>query len=155
MKRNNRTGPRLFFIEFLIVLFFFLIISTVCLRLFAHAHMITQRADALSHAQTSAASVAAAVESIVNSTDGNINILEAAAPLLSGADLISDGLMIPYDRDFQPCAVQDAYYMLTASVDTSDQKVFLNISVDDYYHESIYELSAAFYSPLTRKEALQ
>lgn len=62
MKRNSRTGSRLFFIEFLIVLFFFLIISTVCLKLFARAHSITQYSEALSHAQTAAASVAAVIE---------------------------------------------------------------------------------------------
>ena len=33
MKRNDRAGSHLFFIEFIIVLFFFLIVSTVCLRL--------------------------------------------------------------------------------------------------------------------------
>ena len=48
MKKQNRTGSRLFFIEFLIVLFFFLIVSAVCLKLFAHAHQITERAEAFS-----------------------------------------------------------------------------------------------------------
>ena len=59
MKKNSGKGSRLFLIEFLIVLFFFLIISTVCLQLFVKAHLITRRSEALSHAQAAAASVAA------------------------------------------------------------------------------------------------
>lgn len=58
MKKQNAGNSRLFFIEFLIVLFFFLIISTICLKVFVQAHRITTQADDLSHAQTMAASAA-------------------------------------------------------------------------------------------------
>lgn len=58
MKNQNAGKSRLFFMEFLIVLFFFLIVSTICLRLFVKAHQITQNANALAHAQSAAASVA-------------------------------------------------------------------------------------------------
>lgn len=44
---SNHSGTRLFFIEFLIVLFFFLIISTVCLRLFVQSHSMTKRTEEL------------------------------------------------------------------------------------------------------------
>ena len=55
---SNHSGTRLFFIEFLIVLFFFLIISTVCLRLFVQSHSMTKRTEELFQAQEAAASVA-------------------------------------------------------------------------------------------------
>ncbi|MCC8065673.1 MAG: hypothetical protein LIO94_01025 [Clostridiales bacterium] len=58
MRKENTGNSRLFFVEFLIVLFFFLIIGTVCLRIFAASHKITQNADALAHAQSYAASIA-------------------------------------------------------------------------------------------------
>ena len=55
---SNHSGTRLFFIEFLIVLFFFLIISTVCLRLFVQSHSMTKHTEELFQAQEAAASVA-------------------------------------------------------------------------------------------------
>ncbi|MCD7814293.1 MAG: hypothetical protein LUH20_09670 [Lachnospiraceae bacterium] len=62
MKKQASDKSRLFFIEFLIVLFFFLIIGTVCLRVFVAAHSTTRDADALAHAQSTAASIAEVLE---------------------------------------------------------------------------------------------
>ena len=59
---SNHSGTRLFFIEFLIVLFFFLIISTVCLRLFVQSHSMTKHTEELFQAQEAAASVAELLE---------------------------------------------------------------------------------------------
>ena len=165
MKKSNETGVRLFFIEFLIVLFFFLIVSTICLRLFTRAHLITRRADELSHAQAVASSTAAAIEYAA----GNLQIKEyepaddasddpyltAAAEILPGAELTSDGLSIAYDKEFQPCSIEEAGYMLMATVDHTQTDSLANIVVENYDHELIYELSATFHRPMTRKEALQ
>ncbi len=203
MDRNNRTGSHLFFIEFIIVLFFFLIVSTVCLRLFARAHGITQQADALSHAQAAAASVAAVVEDILADETDNMITLQSAAECLPGAALATlpenssgqEGLSIFYDKDFQPCTADEARYLLTATLesangpdrqgesagqdeqsepseqneqiglieqneqsnpaDQSKSVETLFISVTDYDHAPVYELSVALYRPMTRKEALQ
>ncbi len=201
MKRSKRTGSHLFFIEFIIVLFFFLIVSTVCLRLFAQAHGITQRADALSHAQAAAASVAAAVEDILaedpsissqkadsrttsadssDISDGATadpdhakNLLQTAAGYLPGASLSAlpddpsgqEGIIIFYDKEFQTCAADDARYLLTAAVEMmsgQDGQVesgkameSLHISVTDYDHAPVYELTVALHRPATREEALQ
>ena len=188
MNKNNRTGSHLFFIEFIIVLFFFLIVSTVCLRLFAHAHGITQRADALSHAQAAAASVAAVVEDILADTagispgkagDAEKNLLQAAAEYLPGASLSTlpedpagqEGLVIFYDQDFQICAADEARYLLAATAEPTDSRSSqesqdvpagqsgseqtLHISVTDYGHAPVYELSVTLHRPTTRKEALQ
>ena len=58
MHKKLTGNSRLFFIEFLIVLFFFLIISTICLKLFVQAHKITVDSENLSRAQNLAASAA-------------------------------------------------------------------------------------------------
>lgn len=58
MHKKITENSRLFFIEFLIVLFFFLIISTICLKLFVQAHKITVDSENLSRAQSLAASAA-------------------------------------------------------------------------------------------------
>ncbi len=149
MKKNARTGSRLFFIEFLIVLFFFLIISTVCLRLFAKAHLITQRADALSHAQAAAASVAAAVEA------GNITPEDAAA-VFSDAVVTGDGFTLAYDEAFKPCAAEHAAYTLTLTLNREGQNISSGIVVSraGQAQAPLYELSAKFHIPLTGEEAM-
>ena len=169
MNKSKRTGSHLFFIEFIIVLFFFLIVSTVCLRLFARAHGITQRADALSHAQAASASAAAAIEDILSDIDAKTGdgapegLLTAAAEYLPGASLSvlpddpgREGLVIFYDKDFRPCDdAKDARYMLAAVITPGKYAETLDISVSDYDHVPIYELSVTFHRPMTRKEALQ
>lgn len=153
MKRNSRTGSRLFFIEFLIVLFFFLIISTVCLRLFTRAHTITQRSDALSHAQTVASSVAAVIES--GSTDVVSGILENATAFFPDASVTEDGFFITYDQYFDPCPAEKAFYTLTLTLESTDREISADIVVQNYDHSVLYELPVFFYIPMTREEALQ
>lgn len=148
MKRNPKTGSHLFFIEFLIVLFFFLIISTVCLRLFARAHTITQRSEALSHAQTTASSVAAVIES------GNI-LPENAASFFPDASVTGDGFFVTYDQHFNPCPAEKASYALIVTMRQADQELCADIVVQNYDHSVLYELSVSFHIPMTRKEALQ
>ncbi len=159
MKRNSRTGSRLFFIEFLIVLFFFLIISTVCLRLFARAHTITQRSDALSHAQTVASSVAAVIESgntVSFSAEGVVSgILENAAAFFPDASVTEDEFFITYDQNFDPCPSEKAFYTMTVELESTDREISADIVVQNYDHSVLYELPLSFYIPMTREEALQ
>lgn len=147
MDRNSRTGSRLFLIEFLIVLFFFLIISTVCLRLFARAHAITMKANALSGAQTRAASVAA----VIGSGDGSARSVAAYFPeaLVEG-----EQLTLYFDRDFHTAASEDhAFYTMTILLSAGREKRG-QISVFDREEELLYELTVSDHRPLTREEAL-
>lgn len=148
MNKNSRTGSRLFFIEFLIVLFFFLIISTVCLRLFSRAHLITRQANALSGAQAAAASVAA----VLAESDGTPDAVAAFFP-----EAVIDGneLLLFFDKDFQQVQTSDtAFYTMTAVLASGRDKTGL-ITVSDREQALLYELSVSFHQPLTRKEALQ
>lgn len=147
MKRRPRAGANLFFIEFIIVLFFFLIVSTICIRVFLHSYQITQDAEAVSHAQTLAAGVAEAIEG----TDGAGESLLALYPQGS----FSDGcLTLAFDRDFGDCGAEAAFYTLTAEIDLSGHYKKADISVTDQNSETVYELSVSFYQPLTREEVL-
>lgn len=148
MNRNSRTGSRLFFIEFLIVLFFFLIISTVCLRLFTKAHMITRRANALSGAQTTAASIAAVIES----GDGSAETVSSYFP---EAIVDKELLTLYFDKNFQTIESRDgAFYTMTVSLNPGREKTGL-ISVSDREQNTLYELSVSSHRPMTREEALQ
>ena len=138
MKKQNRTGSRLFFIEFLIVLFFFLIVSAACLKLFAHAHQITQQAEALSQGQAFAASVVEVLEA------------EAAAEF----KIETDRLVLSYDRTFEICEPENDYYTAVVSVETESEFPAVTIRITDPADEILYELSVQLHLPLTYKEVL-
>lgn len=147
MKRRPRAGANLFFIEFIIVLFFFLIVSTICIRIFLYSHQITQNAEAVSHAQTLAAGVAEAIEG----TNGAGESLLALYP----EGIFSDNcLTLTFDRDFSACKPESAFYTLTAELSVTERHKNAAITVTDSNSEIIYELPVSFYRPLTRGEVL-
>jgi Tfp pilus assembly protein PilV len=143
--RRNSSG-RLFLIEFLIVLFFFLIISTVCVKLFAAAHYSTMEAAALSHAQAAAASVAEALEC----TDGSADSLLAYFP---DGTVLGDSLVLGFDQDFQAVTPDDARYTMTVLLtQTEDHLKQADILVENSRHEQIYALSVSLHQPWTKEE---
>ena len=169
MKKNARTGSRLFFIEFLIVIFFFLIISTVCLRLFVAARLTTQKASALSHAQQMASSIAELVESGVTRADelpayfpdGVYEIAaDSAAEETAAASARSDStaaitsVTFYYDREFTPCSKDSAFYTVTASLTTSGTQKQVTVVTKDADGTVIYELPVSFHVPSTKKETI-
>lgn len=175
MKKNARMGSRLFFIEFLIVIFFFLIISTVCLRLFAAAHLTTRKASALSHAQQMASSIAELVEGGVARADELPQFFpddvyetspdsvpsETAATSAdsestsTSADASSTtSVAFYYDRDFTPCSGGSAFYTVTAVLTISGSQKQVSIVTKDADGTVIYELPVSFHVPTTKKETI-
>lgn len=157
MQHTDRKS-RLFFIEFLIVLFFFLIVSTICLKLFACAHSVTDRADALSHAQAAAASAA----ELLSVSDGSVEEMAAYFP---EASVLENTLVMNYDREFQPCPESDSHYTMTITL-SSDDKETATKMIDPVTEknadivildntEILYSLSVSYHTPLTREEVLQ
>ena len=147
MRKKYRTGPNLFFIEFIIALFFFLIVSTICVRVFVHAYLETLDAEALSYAQTVASSVAEAVEE----SGGDEQTLLGLFPQMQKKDAC---FFLVYDRNFQTCEPEDAFYTLTLRPEQEGQTNSADISVTDGRQQLVYELSVRFHRPLTREEVL-
>ena len=147
MRKKYRTGPNLFFIEFIISLFFFLIVSTICIRVFVHAHLTTLDAEALSCAQMTASSIAEAIEE----SGGDEQALTALFPQMRKED---GCFLLSYDRNFDPCEPDKAFCTLTVQTEQEGQMSRTSISVTDSRERQIYELSVRFCRPLTREEVL-
>lgn len=147
MRKKYRTGPNLFFIEFIIVLFFFLIVSTICIRVFVHAHLTTLDAEALSFAQTASSSVAEAIKA----GGDDEQTLTAFFPQMRKEDSC---FLISYDKNFQVCDPVEAFYTLTLRPEQEGQLNEADISVTDSKNHLIYELPVHFCRPLTREEVL-
>ena len=148
---SNHSGTRLFFIEFLIVLFFFLIISTVCLRLFVQSHSMTKRTEELFQAQEAAASVAELLEAGGDSVSVLLTAYPEAVLDDSGPDPV---ITICFDQDFHSCAPKKESYSLTVPLVVDNHEESATISVCKSSGEVIYTLDVSFHRPLTREEVL-
>ena len=148
-KRRSQSGFGLFFIEFIIALFFFLLVSTICIRVFVSAHQVTQKAEALSHAQAISASLAEAIEG----SDGHGESLLVFFP---NAFLSEDEstLILTFRQDFTECKPEEAFYTLAADLSSSGRRKTADITVKDRDQKLIYQLPVSFYRPLTREEVL-
>ena len=148
---SNHSGTRLFFIEFLIVLFFFLIISTVCLRLFVQSHSMTTRTEELFQAQEAAASVAELLEAGGDSVSVLLTAYPEAVLDDSGLDPV---ITICFDQDFHSCSPKKESYSLTVPLIVVNHEESATISVCKSSGEVIYTLDVSFHRPLTREEVL-
>ena len=144
MKNNSRSGSRLFLIEFLIVLFFFLIVSSVCVRLYVSAFGITREAEALSQAQAVAASIAG----LAQQEDGSLSTIAASA---DDSYIEEDQLFLYYDSDFTPCPKDagDLYY--TGRVEILPDHI-CHICFSDKNGNCLYELSSVYYQAATKED---
>ena len=159
-------GSRLFFIEFLIVIFFFLIISTVCLRLFAAAHLTTRKASALSHAQQMASSIAELVEGGVTRADElpqyfpdtvyetSPDSVPSGTAATSADSESTTSVAFYYNREFTPCSKGSAFYTVTAVLTISGSQKQVSIVTKDADGTVIYELPVSFHVPTTKKETI-
>jgi hypothetical protein len=169
MKKNARMGTRLFFIEFLIVLFFFLIVSTICLQLFARSDQFTRKANALSHAQANASSLAAAAWQMSRAQTTS-DLVSGVADCFPEATVQENTLTMTYDKYFESCSPSQAFYTLEAdfsaeeiadSVTDADISSLeeipllwsVAVTVRDRSGEVLYELTTTIHRPLTREEA--
>lgn len=176
MKKNSRTGSRLFFLEFLIVIFFFLIISTICLKLFVSAKLMTQNAAALSRAQQISSSIAELFESSASTEASRYSFYDSdrqtdkTDPLFSGSQIVAEILAIfpqyvcePsaqnasancfFDRNFEPCEKEKAFYTINVSVQIQENDMQLSITALDHSQTLLYELPVTFHTPFTKGDA--
>ncbi|MCD7744823.1 MAG: hypothetical protein LUI13_06045 [Lachnospiraceae bacterium] len=154
MKKQDSGKSRLFFIEFLIVLFFFLIIGTVCLRVFAASHKITRNADALAHAQSTAASIAEVLEAGESFEDSFPEAVLTSETSNDQEPIYEKLYEISYDSDLTVCGSDAAFYTLTVSLSEEDNNQTAQISFTDRTGENLYDLTVTLHQPLTREEAL-
>lgn len=149
-KQERGSRSSLFLIELIIVLFFFLLVASVCIQVFARAYTTSQSSRELSHAQNQCAGVA----EVFGGTDGTIEELLIYFPEGKPS---TDGMELFYDKAFSPCTAEDAVYTLSvkAPLISKDAPNMRRASLTFLRGEqSIYTLSVRCHVPLTaQKEA--
>ena len=139
MKRSSPRRPSLFLIELIIVLFFFMLVCAVCLRLFALADLTSRESKDLSISQNLAQSFAEALKG----SDGSPQEMIRLLPELS---YIGQQYRSWYDSSWQPCSSEDAVYSLDAPVEISGSLKTAALTIRDLRREKdLFQLELTFY----------
>lgn len=139
--KYTRSKSALFLIELIIAVLFFSIASAVCMQLFAHAHVLSERSAALDSAMLT-------LESCAEVYAANGADLESASALVQG-EATTSGFCAFYTRTFEPCAQEKAYYVFFAQESRDANGVFsLALSVlPTNGGEPLFEITKSVYSP--------
>lgn len=140
MRRPRHTRSSLFLIELIISILFFSVGSAVCIQAFAQARLMSRAAEDLSFASARVSGAA----SVIRYTDGT---LESVQKYLPSAAQIDGGYQICYDRDQQPCAEEEAAYILSIHTEQEGIRTDAHLVMSDEDGETIYELSLRYPAP--------
>jgi hypothetical protein len=146
MQQEKGSKVRLFLAELIIVLFFFLLVSTVCVQIFAKSFALSRSSKELSHAQ----SLCASFWEAINGTDPLFSSLSSLFP--DGMEENGD-FYLYYDQEFVPCKKEQAIYSLCADIQVSDHEKNGMISFSKGTCV-LYSLEVFSPIPTKRKEAL-
>ena len=138
MKRSGSRRPSLFLIELIIVLFFFMLVCAVCLRLFALADLTSRESKDLSISQNLAQSFAEALKG----SDGSPQEMIRLLPELS---YIGQQYRSWYDSSWQPCSSEDAVYSLDNRYTYSSLKTAALTIRDLRREKDLFQLELTFY----------
>ncbi len=111
MKRESHSRTGLFLMELILVIFFFCLISAICVRIFVNAHLIGQNSVNRNHALVLTQNIA----ETFYGCQAHFPEIEA---MTKGSNQVSSGdtdnyngsLMFFYDADWQPVAPSGAVY---------------------------------------------
>lgn len=132
MREQNRNGSKLFLTELMIAIFFFSIITAVCVQLFADAHMMSKRSQEL----TQAVNVAANAAEYYSVWDYDY---DSWSTLFAEGKWDGDVWQISYDEQWQPC-IDNGSYMLEMKIDQVDSLSTAYIIVTDNQQSELYSL---------------
>ncbi len=145
MFKYHTSKSRYFLFEMMIAILFFSIASSLCLRFFTKAHLLSQSAADLNFAIFQVESVM----EILNTAPTEDTLLSKAFP---DADILSNGADIYYDKDHQPCDSQNSAYTLHVikTIDGSMCRISLNMIAGS---TSVYTLDHTIHIPLHASES--
>ena len=126
----------LFLLELIIAIMFFILASTVCVRLFVKSHTLENKSTEQNHAINSAVSIA---EVFRNQSDP-VLFLQNQFPL--GSKNTSD-FSIYYDNDWLPCSSSESQYISRIHIEYEG-----NFSIG---HINIYKGNHVLYSLIVKK----
>lgn len=137
MNRTARSQSSLFLIELILAILFFSLGSSICIRVFAQASLMSRSAADLSFASSQ---VSGAADFVRHSDDP----AGEAASFFPVARTDGEGFCAFYDEDRSLCGEDRAAYTMTAVLSEDDGMSLAHISMAGADGEILYELDLRF-----------
>ena len=132
MREHNRNGSKLFLTELMIAIFFFSIITAVCVQLFADAHVMSKKSEEL----TQSVNIASNVAEYYMVWDGEQDSWDEVFP---AGKWEQSSWSIAYDDQWQPCSEGDSY-LAEMKLEKSGRLQTAFIVVKDNQGNELYSL---------------
>lgn len=129
----------LFLMELIIALLFFALASTVCIRLFTKAYLLSEQTINENHAVIHAQNLAEAFLA----TDGDFSQIQALFPNAS-TDNAEYSLLLLFDENWEACIREDAHFEASLTIHPeADGLITADIAVAPYtdINDAIYTLT--------------
>lgn len=132
MRERSHNGSKLFLTELMIAIFFFAVVTAVCVQLFAEAHIMSVRSEALTQSVNAAANVA----ECYTVWDWQKESWEALFP---EGSWVGETWQQSYDEAWQPCH-EAGSYLLEMKVEQVGAFREAQIAVTDDRGQELYSL---------------
>ena len=142
MNQYRHSKSSLFLMEIILNILFFSILATFCVQIFFKGYQLSKSTEKLHQAVTACTSIA----EICQSTDSPEETLSSIYPESTS---LNETILIYYNKDFLACGKQIAVYRATVDF-LPDQLATIHITfLDTSTAETLYELSASCYQPIS------
>lgn len=121
--KNSKSGSSLILMEIIITIFFFIICSALCIKIFVNAHILNEETTDLNKATVMAESFG----DVFRSQGGDPEKCADYYPL---AEVWGDGrLTIYYNEQFEECTIDDSKYIVNAYITSDGSLATAEVSV--------------------------
>lgn len=139
-RRTRAQTSGLFLLELILAILFFSIASAVCVQIFVRSRLMSDEAQALSHAVSECSGCA----EVVSSAGGVEDALTRLQELYPKGSYDAQSGQIYYDEENSPCEKENAVSVLTIQISQDAQMLAAEIRMDDLgeaAEDPIYELT--------------
>lgn len=147
MKYSSKRSSSLFLMELILALFFFMIVSVCCTRMFVKAWVTSRKASELNQAQNCAGNIA----EVLNSDQDSEQALMRMFPEMIREE---EKYLLYYNEEWQVCDQEKACYRIEVLIDLKENNQSGSITIKDKKETTIYQLDMIKHIPyhVERKE---
>jgi len=146
MSARTTSKSALFLMELIIAILFFSVASAVCIKLFVHSHLISEKTIQINHSVLISQNIA---ESFINAKGDHAQLVK----LLDASIQPPNQLMLYYDKNWLHTDAEHASFIVTTELYSENLIQFADITIVDQNSNVLYQNLASYY-PQNTVEAI-
>lgn len=142
MRVRTTSKSALFLMELIIAILFFSVASAVCIRLFVHSHLISEKTIHINHSVLISQNIS---EAFINSKADSKVLVQ----LLDATLEEPDQFLLYYDKEWKHTDREHAYFTVKTILYEKDRISYADISISDQKENLLYQNLASYYPQYT------